>query len=114
MKTQETMIEEMRKSTNYGFAAPLYAQCQVFYRQVRKTAKAMGLFKDEEKESAHPIAKALAFIACARSELKGFMEENESDVAYCPKCKMTAVGKHTDGMYHCEWCHTIFTQETEE
>lgn len=112
MKTQETMLEEMRKSTNYGFAAPLYAQCQKFYYQVLKTAKAMGLFKDENKEPAHPITKALADISCAQSELKQFMEENASDVAYCPKCNIPTVGKHTDGMYHCDCCHTIFTQET--
>lgn len=111
MMTQETMLEEMRKQTNYGFAAPLYLQCQKFYSQVLKTAEALGLFKDENKESAHPISKALAYIACARGELKQFMEENATDVAYCPECKKATVGKHTDGKYHCEWCQTAFTQE---
>lgn len=109
MKTQETMLEEMRKATNYGFAAPLYEQADSFYKRVLKTAEAMGLLEDDE--STHPITKALAHIACARFEFKQFMEENEADMACCPKCKLTTVGKHTDGKYHCEYCRTEFLPE---
>lgn len=109
MKTQETMLEEMRKATNYGFAAPLYAQADKFYKSVLKTAEAMGLLEDDE--STHPITNALAHIACARFEFKQFMEENVNDMACCPKCKVTNVGKHTDGKYHCDHCGTEFLPE---